>query len=369
MIPISHPLIEDEEKAAVLAVLGSGQLAHGPRVQEFEGRFAEFVGAAHAVAVTSGTSSLHLALLAHGIGPGDEVITPAFSFVASADCALFVGARPVFADIEPETFTLDPADVEARITPRTRAILPVHLFGQTCDLDAITAIARAHDLVLIQDACQAHGATFRGQPVGAFGTACFSFYATKNMTTGEGGMIVTNDDGVAERARMLREHGSRRRYVHESLGYNLCMTEFQAAIGLAQLSKLERWNAKRHANAAFLTRHLQAVPGVVAPPIRPGAQHVFHQYTIRVQHRDQVLPVVVEQGVGAGVYYPAPIHRQPSYQRLGYDEHLAESERASREVMSLPVHPSLSQDDLDRVVEAVAAAVESARSAQVGAAR
>lgn len=369
MIPISHPLIEDEEKAAVLAVLGSGQLAHGPRVREFEERFAEFVGAAHAVAVTSGTSSLHLALLARGIAPGDEVITPSFSFVASANCALFVGARPVFADIEPDAFTLDPADIEARITPRTRAILPVHLFGQMCDLDAITAIARAHDLVLIQDACQAHGATFHGRPVGAFGTACFSFYATKNMTTGEGGMIVTNDAGVAERARMLRDHGSRQRYVHEMLGYNLRMTEFQAAIGLAQLPKLERWNATRHANAAFLTRQLQTVPGVVAPPIRPGAQHVFHQYTIRVQHRDQVLPVVVEQGVGAGVYYPAPIHRQPSYQRLGYDEHLAESERASREVMSLPVHPSLSQDDLDRVVEAVAAAVESARSAQVGAAR
>ena len=368
MIPISRPIIEDEEKAAVLAVLGSGQLAHGNRVHEFETRFADVAGAAHAIAVTSGTSSLHLALLAQGIGAGDEVITPAFSFVASADCARFVGARPVFADIEPATFTLDPADIESRITPRTRAILPVHLFGQMCDLEAITAIARAHDLVVIQDACQAHGATFHKQPVGAFGTACFSFYATKNMTTGEGGMIVTNDAGLAERARMLREHGSRRRYVHETLGYNLCMTEFQAAIGLAQLPKLERWNAKRNANAAYLTRGLQAVPGVVPPSIRPGTQHVFHQYTIRIQHRDQVLPFVIEQGIGAGVYYPAPIHRQPSYQRLGYDEHLVESERASREVMSLPVHPSLSQEDLDRVVEAVAAAVQSARSVQVGAA-
>jgi len=368
MIPISRPLIEDEEKAAVLAVLESGQLAHGARVQEFEARFAEFVGAAHAVAVTSGTSSLHLAVLAHGIGPGDEVITPAFSFVASADCALFVGARPVFADIEPRTFTLDPADIESRITARTRAIVPVHLFGQTCDLEAIAGIAQAHGLPLIQDACQAHGATFQGKPLGAFGTACFSFYATKNMTTGEGGMIVTNDAGVAERARMLREHGSRRRYVHERLGYNLCMTEFQAAIGLAQLPKLERWNVKRRANAEFLTRGLLGVPGVVPPSVRPGAQHVFHQYTVRVEHRDQVLPFVIEQGVGAGVYYPAPIPHQPSYQRLGYDENMPESERASREVMSLPVHPALSQEDLDRVVEAVAVGVRSARSVRAGAA-
>lgn len=368
MIPISRPLIEDEEKAAVLAVLESGQLAHGARVEEFEARFAEFVGAAHAVAVTSGTSSLHLALLAHGIGPGDEVITPAFSFVASADCALFVGARPIFSDIDPMTFTLDPAEIESRVTPRTRAILPVHLFGQTCDLEAIAGIALAHGLPLIQDACQAHGATFQGKPLGAFGTACFSFYATKNMTTGEGGMIVTNDAGVAERARMLREHGSRRRYVHERLGYNLCMTEFQAAIGLAQLPKLERWNAKRRANAEFLTRGLQGVSGVVPPAVRPGAQHVFHQYTVRVQHRDQVLPYVIEQGVGAGVYYPAPIHHQPSYQRLGYDETLPESERASREVMSLPVHPSLSQDDLVRVVEAVASGARSALSVRAGAA-
>ena len=366
MIPISRPLIEDEEKAAVLAVLSSGQLAHGARVKEFEARFAEFAGAAHGVAMTSGTSSLHLALLAHGIGPGDEVITPAFSFVASADCALFVGARPVFADIEAGTFTLDPADIEPRITPRTRAILPVHLFGQTCDQEAIAAIARAHNLVVIQDACQAHGASFNGRRVGEFGTACFSFYATKNMTTGEGGMIITNDASVAERARMLREHGSRRRYVHEMLGYNLCMTEIQAAIGLAQLPKLAGWNAQRLANAAYLTRRLQGVPGVVPPSVRPGAQHVFHQYTIRVQHRDQVLPLVIEQGVGAGVYYPSPIHRQPSYQQLGYNEHLTESETASREVMSLPVHPSLSPADLDRVAEAVASAVERTRSVQVG---
>jgi len=358
MIPISRPSIGDEERSAVLAVLESGQLAHGPRVREFEERFAAHVGAKYAIALTSGTSSLHVALMAHGIGPGDEVITPAFSFVASADCALFVGARPVFGDIEPAYFTLDPSQIEDLITDRTRAILPVHLFGQTCELEAIAEIARSHNLVLIQDACQSHGARFNGRRVGEFGTACYSFYATKNMTTGEGGMIVTNDPEVAERARMLREHGSRQRYSHEILGYNLCMTDFQAALGLAQLPKLDAWNARRREHAAYLSEKLSGVDGVTTPAIRPGGEHVFHQYTVRVQNRDEVLRHVNELGVGAGVYYPTPIPQQPSYQRLGFSGRTPQSERACREVMSLPVHPSLSVAELDRVVKAVATAVE-----------
>jgi dTDP-4-amino-4,6-dideoxygalactose transaminase len=335
-------------------VLDSGQLAQGPKVREFEERFAEWCGVEHAVAVSSGTSALHIALLAHGIGPGDEVITPAFSFVASANCALFVGARPVFADIEPEYFTLDPSAVAGLITPRTRAIVAVHLFGQPCDVDAIAALAREHGLVIVEDACQAHGTRLNGRPVGTWGTACYSFYPTKNMTTGEGGMITTNDAETAERARLIRDHGSRQRYVHEVLGYNLRMTELQAAIGLVQLRKLEAWNAQRQANAAYLTEMLAGTDGVTVPRIRAGATHVFHQYTIRIRDRDVAVRRLTEHGIGVGVYYPAPIYRQPLYRRLGYDDHLPQAEAASREVLSLPVHPSLTTAELDLIVEAVA---------------
>jgi len=354
LIPISRPIIGEEEKAAVLEVLASGQLAQGPKVREFEERFAAWCGARYAVATSSGTSALHVTLLAHGIGPGDEVITPAFSFVASANCALFVGARPVFADIEPAYFTIDPAEIARRITSRTRAIVVVHLFGQPCDMEAITELAQEHHLMIIEDACQAHGARFKGRPVGSFGTACYSFYPTKNMTTAEGGMITTNDAGVAERARMIRDHGSRERYRHEVLGYNLRMTELQAAIGLAQLPKLEGWNAQRQANAAYLTERLAGLDGVVTPRVREGATHVFHQYTIRIRDRDEVARRLTQRGIGVGIYYPTPIHHQPLYRRLGYDDHLPNAEAASRDVLSLPVHPSLTKTDLDLIVEAVA---------------
>lgn len=338
----------------MLAVLDSGQLAQGPKVRAFEERFAEWCGVEYAVAVSSGTSALHIALLAHGIGPGDEVITPAFSFVASANCALFVGARPVFADIEPEYFTLDPSAVARLITSRTRAIVAVHLFGQPCDMDAIAALAREHNLVIIEDACQAHGAHLKGRPVGTWGTACYSFYPTKNMTTGEGGMITTNDAEVAERVRLIRDHGSRQRYVHEVLGYNLRMTDLQAAIGLVQLAKLETWNAQRQANAAYLTGRLAGTDGVVVPRIRAGATHVFHQYTIRIRDRDAAVRRLTERGIGVEVYYRTPIYQQPLYRRLGYEDHLPQAEAASREVLSLPVHPSLTTAELDLIVEAVA---------------
>jgi dTDP-4-amino-4,6-dideoxygalactose transaminase len=362
MIPISCPLIGEEEKTAVLEVLASGQLAQGPRVREFEARFAAWCGVEHAVATSSGTSALHLALLAHGIGPGDEVITSPFSFAASANCILFVGARPVFADIEPAYFTIDPSEIARRITSRTRAIIAVHLYGQPCDMEAIAELAREHDLIIIEDACQAHGARFKGQPVGAFGTACYSFYPTKNITTAEGGMITTNDAGVAEQARLLREHGSRQRYVHETLGYNFRMTDVHAAIGLAQLPRLEAWNAQRRANAAYLTERLGLsgaeglgdINGVVTPSIRSGATHVFHQYTIRVHDRDAVVRKLTQRGVGVGIHYPTPIHQQPLYRRLGYDDHLPHAERASREVLSLPVHPALTLADLDLIVAAMA---------------
>ena len=353
MIPIARPVMGIDEKNAVLEVLSSGQLAQGPKVREFEASFAELCDVKHAIATTSGTSALHVALLAHGIGEGDEVITSSFSFIASANCALFVGARPVFADIEPEFYTIDPANISVRITSKTKAILPVHLYGQPCDMDAIVEIARKHDLIILEDACQAHGSTYNGLPVGSFGTACFSFYPTKNITTIEGGMITTNDSKIAERARLIRDHGSPRRYEHVMLGYNLRMNDLQAAIGLVQLEKLMGWNSQRQANAAYLTNELSKMKEVVPPKVRDGSQHVFHQYTIRINDRDEAAQKLRDKGIGVGVHYPIPIHKQPLYQELGYDDSLPNSEIASQEVLSLPVHPSLSRADLDSIVEAV----------------
>jgi len=363
MIPIARPMIGPEEKAAVLEVLESGQLAQGTKVREFEERFAAACGVTYAVATSSGTTALHTALLAHGIGPGDEVITSPFTFIASANAILFVGARPVFADINPDDFTLHPDQVAAKITPRTRAILPVHLYGQPCDMPALMQLAAQHDLVIIEDACQAHGATVmlttesKIQPVGSFGTGCFSFYPTKNMTTAEGGMITTNDPGIAGRARLIRQHGSRERYRHEVLGYNFRMTDLQAAIGLVQLSRLAEWTARRQANAAYLSAHLADLEYIAIPRVRPGVTHVYHQYTLRVMgHRDAFAARLRELGVETAVHYPLPVHQQPLYQSLGYWGEFPHAEQASREVLSLPVHPLLTQDDLERIVTAVRAA-------------
>src|SRR2546427_12587149 len=286
MIPIALPLLGAEEEAAVLRVLASGQLAQGERVATFEQRFAELCHVHEAVAVSSGTAALHLALLAHNIGPGDEVITTAFSFAATANAILLVGAIPVFVDIEPDTYTLDPILVEAAITSRTKALLPVHLYGHPCDMQHLEQLARTHQLAIIEDACQAHAANIEGKPVGSFGTGCFSFYSTKNMTTGEGGMVTTNDPGIAERVRLLRNHGQTERYHHTRLGYNLRMTEMQGALGRVQVEKLEHFTEQRIANAAFLTERLRGP--VQTPIVRPGYRHVYHQYTIRVpEQRDE----------------------------------------------------------------------------------
>jgi perosamine synthetase len=350
-IPIARPQLGEEEKAAVMAVLDSGMLAQGQRVAEFEAHFAKLCGVEHAVAVASGTAALWLALLARQIGPGDEVITTSFSFIASSNAILFVGARPVFADIEPDTYLLDAAAIEDKITPHTRAILLVHLYGQSCDMAAITEIAERHDLVVIEDACQAHGATFEGRAVGSFGIGCFSFYPTKNMTTGEGGIITTDDAALAGCLRLLRNHGQSRRYQHDILGYHFRTTDLQAAIGLAQLTKLPAWNEKRIANARYLSERLQ---GVQVPVVRPGRRHVFHQYTIRVSGDRQALQEHLQKhGIGTAIHYPCPIHRQPVYRSLGYSDVLPQAEAASQRVLSLPIHPSLSQSDLDRIVAAV----------------
>jgi dTDP-4-amino-4,6-dideoxygalactose transaminase len=372
MISIAHPLLGNEEEMAVLHVLASGQLAQGEQVAIFEQRFAEMCGVREAVAVSSGTAALHLALLAHGIGPGDEVITTAFSFAATANVILLVGATPVFVDIERDTYNIDPLQVEAAITPRTRAILPVHLYGNPCDIERLEQIATKHGLIVIEDACQAHAARVGDKVVGGFGTGCFSFYPTKNMTTGEGGILTTNDPIIAEKVRLLRNQGQQTRYSQIIMGYNMRMTEIAAAIGIVQLGKLEQFTDQRIANAHFLTERLKGV--VQTPIVRPGYRHVYHQYTMRVPgNRDRWVAELHARGVGTGIYYPMPIYQQPFYrdstarfrisspdsaanaQRETSDLHLPETEKAAEQVLSLPVHPALSEDDLSTIAREVLA--------------
>ncbi|HEX2221688.1 MAG TPA: DegT/DnrJ/EryC1/StrS family aminotransferase, partial [Candidatus Limnocylindria bacterium] len=339
-------------KRLVWNAMESGMLAQGPRVAELERRFAEYVGVPHAVATSSGTTALHLSLLAAGIGPGDEVITVPFTFIASANAILYAGARPVFVDIREDDFTIDVDQVAAAITQRTRAILPVSLYGHPADLPSLDQIASRHGLALIEDAAQSHGAEVAGRRSGAWGgAAAFSFYPTKNMTTGEGGMITTADAGLADRARLLREHGMRVRYHHEMVGYNFRMTDLHASIGLAQLDRLPGFNRRRIEVAGRYGRELR---GVVTPRVRPGASHVFHQYTIRVNRRDEFAARLAERGVGSAIYYPVPVHRQKPYLALGYGgRSFAVTERLTAEVLSIPVHPGLSDADVATVIAAV----------------
>jgi perosamine synthetase len=357
-IPIAKPFIGEEEKQAVVAVLSSGQLSQGPKVAEFEQAFAAYQGARHGIATSNGTTALMSALMAHDIGPGDEVIIPSFSFFATASCILSVGATPVFADIDPDTFNLSPAAAQAAITPRTRAIMPVHLYGQPADMTAFEAICQRHGLALLEDAAQAHGASIDGRRVGTWGTASFSFYPTKNMTTTEGGMVLTNDDEIARRLRMIRAQGMNTQYYHEVVGYNFRMTDMAAAIGLVQLGRLPDWTAARIRHAGFFNQHLASVK---TPVLCPGFTHVYHQYTVRVPDdadREAVVRRLNERGVGVRVYYPLPIHKQPVFQqRDGYARvELPETEKATRQVFSLPVHPALTEDELDYIVREVNAA-------------
>jgi perosamine synthetase len=353
MIPISRPQISEAEKQAVLEVLDSGMLAQGKRVAQLEEQFAELSGTRYAIATSSGTTALYLALLAHGIGSGDEVITTPFTFIATVNSVLYVGGKPVFVDIEEETFNIDPALIEAAITPRTRAIIPVHLYGYVCDMDAIMEIAQQHDLLVIEDAAQAVGATYHGKPAGSFGTGCFSLYATKNVTSGEGGMITTDDEWLAEQCRLLRNHGMRKRYHYEFLGYNLRMTDLHAAIGVAQMARWEAFTAKRRANAAYLSEHITSV---VTPKVREGYDHVWHQYTVRLdggRDRDAAVQRLREAGVGTGIFYPIPAHQHRYVQDVVGEVSLPVAEQLAQEVISLPVHPGLSQTDLDTIVKAV----------------
>ncbi len=350
MIPPAKPIIGDAERAAVDRVLASGQVAQGPEVAAFEQEFAALVDGRTCVAVNSGTSGQHLGLLACGVGPGDEVIVPSFTFAATANSVALTGAKPVFVDIEPDYFCLDPAAVEAAVTERTKGIMPVHLYGHPANMTALGEIAARHGLAIYEDAAHAHAASWQGRPVGSFGDfAMFSLYPTKNMTSIEGGMVSCATEEIARMVRLLRNQGMERQYENEVVGLNNRMTDVHAAVGRVQLGKLAGWTQTRQRNAAFLDANLT---GVVVPPVAPGAVHVYHQYTIRVSgDRDGFRKALAaEHGVGSGVYYPIPNHRLPSFRR---ELDLPETERAAGEVISLPVHPSLSQADLDQIVHAV----------------
>jgi perosamine synthetase len=353
LIPIAKPYIGEEEKEAVLAVLDSGMLAQGKITAELERRFAELCEVDYAIASSSGTTALHMALMAHGIGHGDEVITPSFTFIASVNSILYTGAQPVFVDIDPATFNIDTRLVEQAVTPKTKAIMPVHLYGQICDMEALQAIADKHGLVIIEDACQAVGATFEGNKAGSFGTGVFSLYATKNVMSAEGGMITTSDAELADRCRLLRNHGMRRRYYYESLGYNYRMTDLHAAIGLAQIERVGELTQRRRSNAAFFQSNITSA---VNPEIAAGRDHVWHQYTIRVdggRDRDQAVKQLNDAGVGTGIFYPIPGHQHDYIKAIVGEVSLPVTEQLSREVISIPVHPQLTQKDLETIVAEV----------------
>ena len=355
MIPIAKPLIGKEEQEAVLDALKSGIVAQGPKVEEFEKNFADYCNTKYAVAVHSGTAALHLALMAIGIKEGDEVITTPFSFIASANCILYVNAKPVFADIDEKTFNISPDSIIKKITDKTKAIIPVHLYGQPCDMKAIMEIAQDRNLKILEDACQAHGADFNNKKVGSFGDAsAFSFYPTKNMTTSEGGMITTNDKEFAEKAKIFRNHGQIKRYEHEFLGYNLRMTDISAAIGIEQLKKLDKFNQKRIENACYLTQKIEKIRGINPPFILKNVKHVFHQYTIKIENgrRDEINKKLNESGIGTGIHYPILINEQPFYRKMNYntDETPAAKEMVKK-VLSLPVHPSVTKENLEYITE------------------
>ena len=354
-VPAARPVIGDAEIEAAVRVLRGGRVVQGPQVAAFEEEFSALVAGRHCVAVNSGTSALHLALLALGIGPGDEVIVPSFTFAATANAVRLAGAEPVFADIEPGSFCLDPDAAAAAITPRTTAIMPVHLYGHPAAMGRFAALAERHGLALVEDAAQAHAAELDGVPAGALGTAgCFSFYPTKNMHSLEGGMVTTADAATARRLRLLRTQGMQERYANEIVGANLRLTDVAAAIGRVQLGRLAEWTEIRRANAAFLDAK---ITGAVPPPVAESARHVYHQYTVRVRGaRDAMRRHLDGRGIGNAVYYPTPVHRLAPFLADGRPDprwDLPETDRAAAEVVSLPVHPTLTGDELARVADAV----------------
>lgn len=365
-VPISAVVVDDETKRDVLAVLESGQLAQGPMVERLEAQFRALCGVEHAVAVSSGTTALVATLQALGVGPGDEVVTSPFTFVATLNAVLEVGATARFVDITPDDFTIDVDQLGDAMSDRTRVVMPVHLYGHPARMDAVVQVASRAGATIVEDAAQAHGATVDGRPVGSFGAGCFSLYATKNVTAGEGGVVTTDDAALADRLRVLRNQGMRARYEYELAGHNYRLTDLQAAVAVSQVARLAEANARRAKNAEYLSAHLGGVPGLRLPSIRHGCTHAFHQYTVRVTDeahldRDELAAALAAAGIGTGVYYPRTVVDYECYRvdRRVVAGPLPEARRAAREVLSLPVHPHLTPTDRERVVAAVRAALGS----------
>lgn len=354
-----YQALRPEIVAAIEDVLGGMQLAGGPNTRAFEAELAAYCGVEHAIGVGSGTDALYLALRACGIGPGDEVITVSNTFFATAEAIALLGAVPVYVDVDPETYTLDPSKLEAAIGPRTRAIVPVHLYGQLADMDAIMAVAAAHDLMVVEDACQAHGARdHRGRRAGSIGdAAAFSFYMSKNLGAyGEGGAVTTRSANIANAVRLIREHGAPRKYEHEVVGVNSRLDEIQAAVLRIKLRHLDVWNDRRRAHAAAYDAMLRVSGAPAQPPALPdGQQHVFHLYVVEVDERDRVRDELAERGIATGVHYPIPIHRQQASHGLGrVAGDLAVTERAAERILSLPMYPELTPAQIEHVVSCLA---------------
>ncbi|MEM3663537.1 MAG: DegT/DnrJ/EryC1/StrS family aminotransferase [Candidatus Jordarchaeales archaeon] len=363
MIPINKPILGREEEENVLSVLRSGNLtgrvSESGMVMEFERLFSSFLGVKYAVAVSSGTAALHASLLAIDVRPGDEVIVPSFTFSATCNVVLHVGAKPVFVDIDLDTYTMNPDEVKKTLTPKTKAIIPVHLYGHPADMKPIMEVAEEEKIYVIEDATQAHGAEYNGVKVGGIGhLGCFSFYPTKIITTGEGGMVATNDEELAEKIRMIRNQGERGDYVTTLLGHNWRLPEMNAAIGVAQMRRINEFLAKRRRNANRLTELLREVKELVLPFEKGKARHAWNIYTVRLRdervRRDDVVSFLRKRGVGATVYYPVPVHRTKLYIERGYSNvFLPGTELASKTVFSLPVHPSMTEEDVETVASAV----------------
>ena len=359
-ISIAEVRLGEAEEQLVLGVLRSGHLVQGAMVDRLERSFAELCSVRHGIAVSSGTTALVASLEGLGVGNGDEVVTSPFTFAATLNAILESGATARFADINAADFTINPVELERRMSPRTRAVMPVHLYGQPAAMDQVSAVATGHGASLVEDASQAHGASYAGRPVGSFGIGCFSFYATKNVVTGEGGMITTDDDELADRLRVLRNQGMRRRYEYEVPGHNYRLTDIQAALALPQLERLEELTARRVQNASRLSAGLEGVKGLVTPTVMPERRHVFHQYTVRVtgeavRDRDQLAAKLETVGIGTGIYYPSVVYDSECFRRHPrvVVEPMPVAEQVAHEVLSLPVHPWLSDEELDRIVVSV----------------
>ena len=354
-----YVVIKDDVQMAINRVLDNTSFILGSEVAAFEAAFAGFVGVGHAVGVSSGTAALHLALKACGVKPGDEVITAANTFIATAEAIVYLGATPVFADVDAETQTLDVGQAEALITPKTKAIVPVHLFGHPADMDPILDLAKAHGLTVVEDAAQAHGAEYKGRRIGGLGhAACFSFYPGKNLGAyGDGGAVVTNDSALAEQIRMVRNHGRAEKYEHLTIGHNYRLDALQAAILGVKLERLDQWNAARREHAQAYNGKLAGL-GAVTPVERPWAKHVYHIYQIQIENRDDVAATLKEQGVATGIHYPIPLHLQPAFADRGQDRGTFPiAERLADRMLSLPMFPELTDEQIDRVCNCLAEAL------------